>query len=682
MAALTGCQADGPAVGSGVPEANDAGTEAGSDGGLAPPAAPRFQDWDCPPGWTAETIGEGEDWAHSICAPPARVACELGTFQFLPDATCGRLGSPCPAAGERFHAEAEIRALAPGFDGPVVYVDAAADGGGDGQRTAPLRSLAAALNDAAEGAILVLAPGRHRAHIRLSRSVALLGSCVDETILQGPPPGGPGTLPGRAETRFGTVIVREATETLVANLTVTGPRAGVTLLESGGLATLRDLLVDATAGLGIVVSGRLAPTSLEGVVVRGTSATQTDDGRGLVVSSSSGVVASRLIVEDTVGVGIYVLAPGGPPGLHATIEDTVVRTTAPLDDPFVELALSLANGAHVVVRRALFETPASFGVRLERLGDANEADLSDVVIRGVVRHPETENLYTGGFLVPGANSLRGRQVVVEDGTETCGIAWGAEPDAVAELDLDRFVCRRIRATPETWSPVGLVMGNGSRVTVARAVFEDIDGFGVGSDGSATEPPRRLHLSDFVIRDIVEGLRRDVGNGISVGFGTQATLERGRIVDTTEIGVAAFGWGGAPETRVTASDLVVQRVAIAECGILPPDYDRDRDVWACADEAGRGLGGGLGVLGVGGARLSLTDFELVGAELAALAIARGAIVSAERGTITDNAVGVSIPDPDFDLDERFSDVYIYGNRTDIARDDLPLPKAPAMAGADE
>ena len=139
-----GC--DGPAAG-GAP---DAGADAAPDGAgseepvLPAPDLPRLTDWECPEGWIPTPAGEGEPWAFSYCAPPPRRACEGASLQLPGDPECRRLGTACPEGGDGFPEEAELRALAPGFDGVIRYVDAGARLGGDGSRGAPFRTVAEA----------------------------------------------------------------------------------------------------------------------------------------------------------------------------------------------------------------------------------------------------------------------------------------------------------------------------------------------------------------------------------------------------------------------------------------------------------------------------------------------------------------------------------------------------------
>ena len=261
----------------------DAGHDADGSDPLPVPEPPRLSDWACPEGWLPSPYGEGEPWAFSACAPPVRRECDGASRQLPGEAECRRLGTPCPETEDGLPTEADLRSLAPGFEGEIRYVRAEAPGGGDGSRDAPFSTLADALERPGSGVIVALAPGVHRARAAVRGSVAVVGSCVGETTVQALPLRG-GELPYQA-----TLLLGDG-DVLATNLRLTGARVGIRVENGLGTATVRSVLVEAAAWVGIIVIRSSPGILLEDVVVRDVVPPPADRfAAGLVVTESGGV---------------------------------------------------------------------------------------------------------------------------------------------------------------------------------------------------------------------------------------------------------------------------------------------------------------------------------------------------------------------------------------------------------
>ena len=55
------------------------------------------------------------------------------------------------------------------------------------------------------------------------------------------------------------------------------------------------------------------------------------------------------------------------------------------------------------------------------------------------------------------------------------------------------------------------------------------------------------------------------------------------------------------------------------------------------------------------------------------VARGGIIEARQGNLFGNEIGVHIGDTDYDLELLYDEVFIFGNRTNVAQRTLPLPE---------
>jgi len=176
----------------------------------------------------------------------------------------------------------------------------------------------------------------------------------------------------------------------------------------------------------------------------------------------------------------------------------------------------------------------------------------------------------------------------------------------------------------------------------------------------------------VVRDSQEASTGEAGGGLSLGDGAQVRLVRALLAKNHDVALLALGWGRAPETRVTAEHLTIRDVAVSTCGVLPDDYTRERYPWKCVDELGRSFGGGIGLAVASAARLTVEDFSISGAATAGVVVAQEGQLTASRGVVTGNSVGLNVLDATFDSGERLQDVYVFGNDTDVARLEVGLP----------
>ena len=213
-----------------------------SPSGCAEP--PRLNDWICPENWEPVVMGEGEAWEVTICNPPERVACDDHQAQFTSDTECVDLGTDCPDT--RFLSEGQIRALATGFDGDIVYVDGEASEPGDGSRSSPFQTIDSVITATlVSGLTVAFAPGVYEVVLSLDQSIALVGSCVEQTILRS-------TIhdPIAPVVRFsgdGSFLLR--------NLTITGERAAIQVENNSESTLLADLVVESAVERGIKITG-------------------------------------------------------------------------------------------------------------------------------------------------------------------------------------------------------------------------------------------------------------------------------------------------------------------------------------------------------------------------------------------------------------------------------------------
>jgi len=261
--------------------------------------------------------------------------------------------------------------------------------------------------------------------------------------------------------------------------------------------------------------------------------------------------------------------------------------------------------------------------------------------------------------------------VLLDENHDYGIIVAGEQDDSGEMPFDArdLVVRDTQPVSQAQGGLGIALGAGARLELRRAVLVGNHEHAIvaGSQGTAT--PAEVTLEDVVIAESHSVPAGDRGRGITASGGAQLTGTRVRVIRTHECAVAAIGWGGAPETRVSLSHLLVEDVLPATCAERPHE-----DPLSCAQPDGSHWGGGNGVAATGGARVTLEDFRIGGCRQAGLLVAKAARVTARRGVITDNELGINALVPGLEGSRLDEDVYTYGNRQDVASVDVPLPAA--------
>ena len=421
---------EGPASAPGV----DVGVDAdGGDAGpvLPAPEPPRLADWPCPDGWSPVQAGGKEPWAFDYCTAPTRAEeCRGATVQLPGEAECRLLGTECPPAGESFLPEAELRALAPGFDGPILYVDKNAARFGDGRPDAPFRSLEPALVGAGRGEIVTLAPGVYTTHAIVHGDVAIVGSCVAATTLRARALAG-GESPFRATLRLGG-----PGEQLLTNLRLTGVRAGVAIEELAGTATVRQVLVEETAWAGVVVARSGPGALLEEVAIRDVLPADDRVSAGLVVARSAEVTWRGGVVEGTADIGLLAYEPDEEPGPELIVEDVAVAVAGQ--------GVSVSSDCHLQARRVVVEGVKGVGVGVD-LGEGPTLELEDLVVRGT-RRRGTEP-WSAGLSIRSEATVTGRRLLLEDNEDACVWLYGDAHAQPTTVTLEDVVCRGSRAGP-------------------------------------------------------------------------------------------------------------------------------------------------------------------------------------------------------------------------------------------
>jgi len=647
-------------VGVDAGEANDAGP-ADADLGvqLPAPAPPLLEDWDCPVGWDAPEVAADRPWAHRVCVPAPRQRCAVGTLQGPGDAACRRIGTPCPDAPERFPSEDTVRELARGFDGPIVYVDPEAAAGGDGARQTPARRLTEGLRRAGERSVLVLAPGRYPGPLVLDRTLAVVGSCVEATRVEGRDVG---------DVALG--VVGEAAA-VVANLTLSSAHWDAVGIRSTAPVDIHDVVVDGAEGVGIGFQHRAAGGRIADCLVRGARVPEgAPGGVGLLVQSPSKLEVAGCLFEDHESSAVLLIRPAGLDAMRVTLRDSVVRRARP--------GISVFGGVAATLTRLLVEGHVQAGILVE---DLESDDRPPTVVHDLwVGRPERalDVGWSAGLVALDGATLRASQIVLDGNVGAGFAALTHDPGRGVRAALTRaFVARGEPAGAGEdlrgrYGRGALAYGD-VELEVNDALLEDNRDVALHAMRWNGTTSARVALTDVVVDGVESTLDGVRGRGIDVGEGAAAELRRVAVAGARDVGLLVVGWAGEPESHAVARDVEISGTASAACADIP-----EGEPGSCR-QGYSDTAGGSGVVVAADGDLSLDGFLLHGSTRAGLVVADGADVEAQRGVVRGNGIGVSVQGAAFEPARMTTEVFVFGNEIDLSTEVVVLPDAAEAVG---
>jgi len=672
------------------PDGGDGDADGDGDGDVEqvpPPQAPEEPTaptlTPCPEGWTEVPAGEELPATCSPWPEGEPDLCGADEAHFPGEPGCARIGPACPAGDWSEELPAE---------GSVLFVLGTAAEGGDGTRAAPYRSIGEALSAASEGTIVAVGKGAYEGSVQLPAGVTLWGACVAETILSDP------------STHDWNGVVTVAGEgTTVRSLQITGRRPG--LSASGNRSVhMEDVLVLEAEDAGVLIDYGARVTAT-GLVVRGTRSRVSDGlmGRGIDVEAGE-IELDRCSIEGSRTNGIFIIGADSSAHLEQV---AITGTRGRLADLYEGTGLDIAEGASVEGQALAIHGNRHAGLFLR--GEGSEAVVSSVVISHT-RADESDGQGGHGMRVTHGARLEATRVVIYHSRD----AGVLTSDGGAEVVLTDFVVRdTFSSEGDGLYGVGLLAQTASSMELARGhvqrsrhsgvlaawedtelVAEDLtildvtveddgtdDGIGAGLvavRGATVDAGRvRVARADAVgvvvgstgtratLRDISVGPSRAggapfPGRGMHCYGGAFVHAERMRLEHCTEAGLVAF----SPDTVVELVDLVISEVAEFDCGFE-----------GCAS-AGIGLGS------YAGASIDVSRFLIEEAPLVGIQIALGlgeptgyegpGSLDLHDGEVSQNAIGVNIQVPGYDL-SRLEDHVIYrDNGTDLDMASMPSP----------
>ncbi|MFH1810403.1 MAG: right-handed parallel beta-helix repeat-containing protein [Pseudomonadota bacterium] len=497
----------------------------------AAPTLPTLGDWTCAAGWqavAAYSLDDDERRAvrsepHSICEPVTPpTTCAAGQLPALGSALCEELGDGCPADGWPQDLPTS---------GSILFVQAGASGGDGSSRDRPFGTIAAALAQAVNGDTVVLAAGTYTEAVVISRAVTLRGACARDVILE---------APSASDTR-GTVELTGAGGSVLRDLTITGPRVGLWILNNSDVVRVQGVHVRQARSIGVFASdgghGLLHRVRVED--------TQADDlgemGRGVQVRTAGQLRLERCTVEHNRDVGITVSGAS----CRLDLVDSVVRDTQPqTSDGAWGLGLELLSGARASLERCLLSHNRNTGIASADTGTVLE--MLDVVIQDT-QPQQNNNQYGGGMECAAGATVQGQRVLLQRNHAIALVTGGRG----TTVELSDLVVRQTeaRASDGVFGN-GLSLQMGSEVTLRRAAFAG-NRF---ADILASSPGSALTLEDVLLRQTqpqqVDGTR---GSGLEVNSSARVQGHRLLIERTADSGLHLSSMG----TQVEIRDLTVR-----------------------------------------------------------------------------------------------------------------------------
>lgn len=376
----------------------------------------------------------------------------------------------------------------------------------------------------ADGGILALSRGRHLAGLRLDRSVAVVGTCFAETIVEAPTP----------SDTLGTVELVAAGSVVVRDLTITGPRPGLIARGTGADPYLvQSVLVSSATGYGIKAEAP-QPTMLAQVGVFDTQPF-ADGSFGLGVAASLGAVveADRLALRASRTLGVLVTGAGS----RVALRDSRVGATLPQEsDNRFGRGVNVGSGGRFEAAATVVEGNSSTGLFAIDAGSSLSA--THLVVRGTLADARTGD-FGRGIEVDTEATLDCTGCVIE-GNHDAGLV--VDDSAQARLQ-QTVVADNLPRTSDGRFGRGIMVQGGARVEASGLLV-------TGHSDLA------LYLSDTgseaILADArVEGTTLALDRLVSIQAEAVADLQR--VVVQGDATVSVYVGTGA---AVSASDLQI------------------------------------------------------------------------------------------------------------------------------
>jgi hypothetical protein len=552
---LSACSSDAPSAAPATPPACAAGTVADPTGACVPAACAETQRVDdtgackelgwqaCPAGFMADASGHGcrDVLPAADCAP--------GTMPVLGGSTCQPVGpATCAAGFEKDPSGWGCRAVLPAAPctgatketlgsatcaavgdcsgafppaGATLFVNGAFTAG---QLDAThVKTLAAALNAAASGAVIAVEAGTYAETLAPTKAVRIVGRCAAQVTLAGP--GASATVAGIAASGGLAVTVE--------SMTISG-HAGAVTAASGATLTLRDAVIDGNRGDSVSVTGAGTHAVIERSVIRSTTAASPGRGLGVITNGGADLIVRDSAVVDNVDTGILVAGSGS----HALVERSAVLATKSNASGDFGLGVMTRDGAKSEITASAFAK--NHEVAIFSYGTGSHVVVTDVVVSDTLPSPSAG---TGPGLMADTGLLDAERVTVVRSSDV-----GVQSEHAGTLTAHALVVRDTQPGARGDNGLGVAVIGGSSATLTASAV--VDNATIGA--SAIGPKATLTLEASLVTGTNPDTSGGRGFGVELEMGAAAALHGTAVVANTESGVYAID----AKTSVTLAQSVI------------------------------------------------------------------------------------------------------------------------------
>jgi len=499
-----------------------------------------------------------------------------------------------------------------GVDESTIYVNIAAAKGGDGSQSAPLTSIQAGLDAAADadGGMVAVAAGTYPEILELGRGhdgVHLAGRCRELVVIDAS--AGDESAPGihvNAKTSevevsgvtvsgagYLGVLVGSGSATLRGSAVVESGYCGVGAYQGGSYATalaVEDCQVRGNATLGVLALDAGTSIAIRDAIIQDTQPDdQGDYGYGIGVYDGASLVAESCVIGDNGAIGVL----ASDSGTSVSLQDTSIEDTLPREDGEYGYGIYVLGGASLDAEACqvrdnlsagVFATDSGTSISLRETAiertqpdETGEGGYGIEVNDGASLDAEAcqvrDNTTLGVLAYDSGTSVTLRETSIEDTLpdEDGLFGYGINVQAGASLVAEGCQVRRS-------STVGaLVLDEGTSVTLRETVIEDslpdesgMGGYGIfvwrgasldaegcqiagnGSVGLlAFDSGTSVTLQETSIEDTQPDAKGESGYGIEVHSGANLDAQGCQIRGNTGEGVLAFDSGTSVSLRETA-----------------------------------------------------------------------------------------------------------------------------------
>jgi hypothetical protein len=446
---------------------------------------------------------------------------------------------------------------------------------------------------------------------------------------------------------------------------------GFTVTDPAGApeVNINRALIDQSHNYGLVVNAPAAAVTLQDVSVTNTQSVTAGRGGGILflnqgtasATTNASLDLTRVVVGGNYDSGITAVGPH----TELTMQDVSITDTSAANTPDVGAGLVSQGGASVSGQRVAVLRSAHGGVAVD--GATSFVELADLLVADTTAAASDVVSGEGLKVVAGKAVLNGASLLHNSGAAI----WAAQGANLEAYDVVISDTQPVPAASGLGVGIDLVGAKliGERLSLARNTGLGVS-VGLGSDAT---------LSDLSVTQTAPDPAQSLGRGLEVSSGSVASLTHALVANNRDYAIVAAGPDAA--ARSMSSEFPRSAGPLPDVTTLTVDDSSIHDTLAaacaassCAASAG---GGGIGVLS--GAALDLDTFDIRTSPLVGLHVLQGAKLTAARGEVTANGLGVNVQDSGIDLTKSLTDVDVSKNQTNTGTKDLPAPSLSDLAG---